>query len=151
MGEGKREKGKLPGPKGKRESSPGPPGPKKEKPHDLAETKGKREKPGQRNLRSNSTRQPDRAYARTKRNDFPVEHPPTSDQTDQTDRRDFLAPAFSEVAKQTKYNMFTFSKLICSTKNDLGFSWKLLRCPGVSKDKTSWFWVSGTRPKIPKS
>ena len=59
------EKGKLPGPKGKRESFPGPPGPTKEKPHDLAQPEGKREKPGQQNLGSNSTRQPDRAYART--------------------------------------------------------------------------------------
>ena len=50
MGEGKREKGKLPGPKGKRESSPGPPGPTKEKPHDLARAKGKREKPGPHNF-----------------------------------------------------------------------------------------------------
>ena len=46
MGGGGREKGKLLGPKGKRESSPGPPGPTKEKPHDLAGAKGKREKPG---------------------------------------------------------------------------------------------------------
>ena len=44
------EKGKLPGPKGKRESSPKPPGPTKEKPHDLAQQKGKREKPGQQNF-----------------------------------------------------------------------------------------------------
>ena len=34
LGGGGREKGKIPGPKGKRESSPRPPGPKKEKPHD---------------------------------------------------------------------------------------------------------------------
>ena len=59
------EKEKLPGPKGKRESFPGPPGPTKEKPHDLAQQKGKREKPGQQNLRSKSARQPDRVYART--------------------------------------------------------------------------------------
>ena len=50
MGGGGREKGKLPGPKGKRESSLGPPGPTKEKPHDLAQPKGKREKPGQQNF-----------------------------------------------------------------------------------------------------
>ena len=65
MGGGGREKGKLPGPKGKRESFPGPPGPTKEKPHDLAQQKRKREKPGQQNLRSNSARQPDRPYALT--------------------------------------------------------------------------------------
>ena len=46
MGGGGREKGTLPGPKGKRESSPEPPGPTKEKPHDLARPKGKREKAG---------------------------------------------------------------------------------------------------------
>ena len=50
LGGGGREKGKLPGPKGKRESSPGPPGPTKEKPHDLAQPKGKREKAGQQNF-----------------------------------------------------------------------------------------------------
>ena len=47
LGGGGREKGKLPDPKGKRESSPGPPGPTKEKPHDLAGPKGKSEKAGQ--------------------------------------------------------------------------------------------------------
>ena len=50
MGGGGREKGKLPGPKEKRESSPGPAGPTKDKPHDLAQPKGKREKPGQPNF-----------------------------------------------------------------------------------------------------
>ena len=43
---------------------------------------GKREKAGNQVLKSDSTRQPDRAYTpknETKRNDFPVEHPPTSD------------------------------------------------------------------------
>ena len=50
MGGVEREKGKLPGPKGKRESSPGPPGTTKEKPHDLAQAKGKREKPGPHNF-----------------------------------------------------------------------------------------------------
>ena len=58
-------KGKARRPKGKRERSPKPPGPPKEKPHDLAGPKGKREKPGPRTLRYNSTTQPDRAYART--------------------------------------------------------------------------------------
>ena len=47
FGGGGREKGKLQGPKGKRGSSPGPPGATKEKPHDLAQAKGKREKPSQ--------------------------------------------------------------------------------------------------------
>ena len=42
MGEGKREKGKLLGPKRKRESSLGPPRPTKEKPHDQ---KGKGKNP----------------------------------------------------------------------------------------------------------
>ena len=60
MGEGKRES--SPCPKGKRESSPVP--------------KGKRENVTQQLLRSNSTRQADRAYACTK--DFSVEHLPTS-------------------------------------------------------------------------
>ena len=46
MGGGGREKGKLLGPKGKRENSQGPPGPTKEKAHDLAHAKGKREKAG---------------------------------------------------------------------------------------------------------
>ena len=50
MGGGGREKGKLPSPKGKRESSPGPPGPTKEKPHDLAQPKGKRETAGPQNF-----------------------------------------------------------------------------------------------------
>ena len=50
MGGGGREKGKLPGPKGKRESSPKPPGPTKEKPHDLAQQKGKRENTGPQNF-----------------------------------------------------------------------------------------------------
>ena len=50
MGGGGREKGKLPGPKGKRESSSGSPGPTKEKPHDLAQAKGKREKAGPQNF-----------------------------------------------------------------------------------------------------
>ena len=47
FGGGGREKGKLLGPKGKRERSPKPPGPTKKKPHDLAGPKGKREKAGQ--------------------------------------------------------------------------------------------------------
>ena len=50
MGGGGREKGKLLGPEEKRESSLGPPGPTKEKPHDLAQPKGKREKAGQHNF-----------------------------------------------------------------------------------------------------
>ena len=45
--------------------------------------KKEREKSNQQFLRSNSTRQPQtaRTHARTKQNDFPVEHPPTSDLT----------------------------------------------------------------------
>ena len=50
MGGGGKEKGKRSGPKGKRERSPKPPGPTKEKPHDLAEATGKREKPGPHNF-----------------------------------------------------------------------------------------------------
>ena len=80
MGGGGREKGKLPGPKGKRESSPGPPGPTKETPHDLACQKGKGKRPASTTFDpiplGNQTA---RTHARTKRNDFPVEHPPTSD------------------------------------------------------------------------
>ena len=77
MGEGKREKGKLLGPKRKRESSLGPLRPTKEKPHDQ---KGKGKNPA----RTTSDpipvgNQTARTHARTKRNDFPVEHPPTSD------------------------------------------------------------------------
>ena len=45
MGGGGREKGKFLGPKGKRESSPGPPKTKKENPHDLADPKEKRKRP----------------------------------------------------------------------------------------------------------
>ena len=65
-GGGGREKGKLPEPKGKRKSSPGPPGPKRISPTtNLGQRKRRRKKAGPRNLRSNSTGQPDRAYAGT--------------------------------------------------------------------------------------
>ena len=61
LGGGGREKGKLLNTKREKEISPRP--------------KGKREKARPQNLRSNSTMQPDRSHARTKRNDFLVEHP----------------------------------------------------------------------------
>ena len=68
VGGGGREKGKL------LESKKG----KGKAPQDHPGPKGKREKGGQHTLRSNSTRQADRAYARTKETKRFPEHPPTS-------------------------------------------------------------------------
>ena len=54
----------------------------------------------------------------------------------------------------------TFSKKQCSQVRylytyfllkDVGLPLKYLRCLGVSKDRSSWFWEPWTRPKIPTS
>ena len=78
--ETKREKGKLP------KTTQDHPGPKRKKPQDHPVTKGKREKTGPRNVRSIPLgNQTARTHALTKRNDFPVEHPPTSDIPESSD------------------------------------------------------------------
>ena len=51
----------------------------------------------------------------------------------------FVSPIFSQIDEIYKNNMF----------NIRHFAYFLH--PGVSKDKNSWFWESGTRPEIPKS
>ena len=64
----------------------------------------------------------------------------------ETGRRDFAAPAFSNMSVFKVFRFIKIRGLQCPR-----VVLDLFRCPVVSKDKSSWFWEPGTRPKIPKS
>ena len=62
----------------------------------------------------------------------------------------FSAHVFSKMFKHLGFQFLRFTKIIFS-KCSRDLFWILFRCPGVSKDKTSWFWSLVTGSEIHKS